>query len=115
MARYTLLLKGGDDGTMNQEQIQDMYRRYFAWTAQLRDAGSLEAGDELKPDGRVLSANGHGIVDGPFAETKESVGGFFLISAPNYDAAVEIARGCPALDHGGVVEVRECVDHSGNA
>jgi hypothetical protein len=45
--------------------------------------------------------------DGPYSETKEWLGGFFLVEAPNYNAAVEIARQCPHLEYGGTIEVRE--------
>jgi len=72
----------------------------------------MRGGNELQQTGRVLQPNGHGIADGPYTETKESVGGYFVIEAANYDEAVEVAKGCPSLHHEGTVEVREAVDHS---
>ncbi len=50
-------------------------------------------------------------MDGPYTETKEAIGGFFLIDAQNYDDAVEISRECPHFSYGGWVEVREINPH----
>nr|MDQ3623431.1 YciI family protein [Verrucomicrobiota bacterium] len=46
------------------------------------------------------------VVDGPFAESKEAIGGYFLLTVADEDEAVAVARQCPLLEHGGVVEVR---------
>ncbi len=51
------------------------------------------------------------MVDGPFAETKETIGGYYLVEAPSYAEAVEIACTCPILGAGGSVEVRELEPH----
>ena len=47
------------------------------------------------------------VVDGPYAEAKEVVGGYFLIEAADYDEAVEISKGCPHLKYGGRIELRQ--------
>jgi hypothetical protein len=47
------------------------------------------------------------VTDGPYSETKEVLGGYFLIEAPNYNAAVDRARDCPSFEYGGTIEVRE--------
>ena len=52
------------------------------------------------------------VTDGPYAEVKEVVGGYFLIRASSYDVAVEIARTCPHLRYGGRIEVRQVDDHA---
>jgi hypothetical protein len=52
------------------------------------------------------------VVDGPYTETKEVIGGYFLIEAADESEAVEIAKACPGLTRGGVVEVRGIIDHS---
>ena len=71
-------------------------------------------GDELESKGKVIQSNGSGlqVSDGPYTETKEVIGGYFLIEADNEGQAVEIAKACPGLKRGGVVEVRGIVDHS---
>ena len=117
MAQYMLLLRGGGDywKTLTPEQIQEAYQRYYDWSAKLEAENRTHGGNELHPTGRILRPNGQGIVDGPYAETKESVGGYFIIEAGDYDDAMEVAKGCPILKHTGYVEVRECVDHSASA
>jgi hypothetical protein len=65
-------------------------------------------GDPLKGGGTTLRMRGGElVVDGPYAETKESVGGYFLIQAADLAEASDVARGCPILTYGGVVELRE--------
>ncbi len=110
MSQFMLLLRGGDEAfaSFTPEQAQQAMQRYYDWVAQLRGEGCYVGGEELKGDGRVVRVReGQKMVDGPYAETKESVGGYFLITAADLDAAAEVAKGCPVLGHGGVVEVRE--------
>jgi hypothetical protein len=117
MAQYSLILHGGGPywKTLTQEQLKDAYQLYYDWSEKLQRENRMRGGNELQPTGRVLRPNGQGIADGPYTETKESVGGYFVIEAASYDEAVEVAKGCPHLLHEGFVEVRECVDHSGSA
>src|SRR5579872_5762726 len=111
MAQYTLILRGGGEywQKLTPEQLKDAYQLYMDWSEKLARENLMRGGNELQRTGRVLSSNGAGIVDGPYTETKESIGGYFIVEAPSYDAAVDVARGCPHLLHEGTVEVRECV------
>ncbi|BET65635.1 YciI family protein [Opitutales bacterium ASA1] len=87
--------------------------RWNTWVASLLSSGHLREGHPLALGGRVVSEpRGARVTDGPYAEAKEVVGGFLVVSAPHLDAAVEIARGCPGLDHGLTVEVRELLARS---
>ena len=108
MSRFALLLRGGDEEIRgySPEQYQDLLQKYLSWTDHLRATGKYLAGEPLQNDGRMLRPNGQAIVEGPYTETKEAVGGFFVIAAGDYDEAVRIARGCPRLTHGGSLEVR---------
>lgn len=112
MGQFMLLLRGGNDEMRgySPEQFQELMQRYYAWTDQLRKDGLFKSGEPLKEGGRTLHRNGQGIVDGPFTETKEAVGGFYVIEAGSLDEAVAVAKGCPTLTHGGAVEVREIAD-----
>jgi hypothetical protein len=65
----------------------------------------LNPGDALKKEGRVVNAQ-KVVLDGPFVEAKEIVGGFSIVQAETLDAAAELAKGCPGLLKGGKVEVR---------
>jgi hypothetical protein len=79
----------------------------MAWAESLRQSGHHKAGEPLEEEGRILSGkNGSIVTDGPFAESKETIGGYFMITASNLDEATEIARGCPIFDNDGTVEVR---------
>ena len=110
MAQFMLLIRGGDDATRDYtpEQYQQVIQRYIEWSQQLRREGRNHGGDELKSGGKVVRVrSGQAVVDGPYAETKESIGGYFIIEAADLDEAAEIAKGCPVLLHDGAVEVRE--------
>lgn len=110
MAKFMLLLRGGEDGwnALTPEQMQAHMQKYYDWSVKLRDAGHMLGGDPLRAGGTtVRQRGGEAVVDGPFAETKESVGGYYLITAADLDEAAMIAKGCPILETGGLVEVRE--------
>jgi len=111
MGKYVLLLTGGDYQGHSPEEMQKILEKYVAWTNRLRSEGRYHAGEELNNTGRVLRSQGNRIVDGPFTETKEAVGGFFLIDANDYNEAVSITSGCPHLEFGGEIEIREVVPH----
>ncbi|MBK9941632.1 MAG: YciI family protein [Kouleothrix sp.] len=110
MAQFMLLIRGGDDAIRDYtpEQYQQVIQRYIDWSARLRREGRNGGGDELKPGGKtVRTRDGRPFVDGPYPETKEAIGGYFLIEAADLDEAAMIAGECPVLGHGGCVEVRE--------
>lgn len=112
MAQFMLLIRGGDDIWKNftPQQMEQAMGQYFAWTDQLRKSGRLISSEQLADGGRTVHANGGQIViDGPYTETKDAVGGYYLIEAASEDEAAEIAKGCPVLGHGGLVEVRGIV------
>jgi len=76
--------------------------------AQMQQRGQLKGAGRLEDDGRRLSRKqGQIVVDGPYVEAKEAVGGYFVISAPDLAQAVEIGKACPILDNEGTVEVRQ--------
>ena len=66
----------------------------------------VDGGDALKPGGAIVNSD-LSITDGPFAESKELVGGYSMVEAPDLAAAIEIAKGSPMPKSGGTVEVRE--------
>src|SRR5690606_16288128 len=92
---------------MSDAQRADLLDRWNGWVDELAGGGCLVDGKPLEPYGRLVSAPAPDrIVDGPFAEAKEAVGGYFLVTADDLDAATRLARDCPLLRHGMTVEVR---------
>src|SRR5213079_2744474 len=110
--QYMLLIYGAGDSwqELTPEQQQQIGAEYFTFTEELRAAGKMVAGDALQPTSTATSVrvrDGETLTtDGPFAETKEVLGGYYLIDAENLDAAVELAARIPAARMGGAVEVR---------
>jgi hypothetical protein len=81
--------------------------KVMGWFEGLNARGKIKAAQPLGEQGRVLSGgNGNLVVDGPFAESKEAVGGYLVLQADNMNEAVEIARSTPMLKYGITVEVR---------
>ncbi len=111
MATFMLLLKVGDFTRFSPEEMQKIVMEYFEWGNRLRAEGKYRGGDELKEGGRVLSVRDGRIADGPFAETKEVVGGYFLLEEASLDAATSLSRSCPHLKFGGSIEIREINPH----
>jgi hypothetical protein len=111
MAEFLLLLhKPAAARTFSPEELQNLVERYAGWTKGLATRGKLLGGQKLRDgEGRVLKKQGGetSVVDGPYAELKEVIGGAFHIVAEHYDEAVEIARNCPHLEYGGAIEVRQ--------
>jgi hypothetical protein len=88
--------------------MQDVLQRWQAWFKDLEKKGNLVSiGHPLEPTGGGVVRDRKGNVsDGPYAETKDLVGGFSLIQAKDFAQAAELATGCPVFDAGGVVEIR---------
>lgn len=106
MAEYMFLIRNGDCAERSPKEMQEIMQRYMSYVKELRDKGHFKSGDELQSNGRLVSKRSGSFVDGPFVEGKEAIGGYFLIEAKDYDEAVNLAKQCPAVDHGGAVEVR---------
>ena len=111
MPQFMLLIENGDWGGISPKDQEATIQKYIAWVRTMREKNQFVAGDELKPGGKRLIANGSSVVDGPYAETKESIGGYMLIEAANLDQATDIARGCPTFGHGGAVQIKEIQVH----
>ena len=106
-----------DDETSDQdatpEQMQAVLQRYFAFNEEAKAAGVFVAGDALKPTATATCVrNREGkmlMTDGPFAETKEQLGGYYLLECKDLDEALKWAAKIPVADSG-TVEVRPVLD-----
>ncbi|MDQ2972324.1 MAG: YciI family protein [Rhodanobacteraceae bacterium] len=111
MAYLLLILEQRDDRNKRTEaEGQVAYDSMSHWREQLRQRGVLQTAEALRPDRdgvRLSKRNGkRTVVDGPFAESKEMVGGFFLLDCKSREEALAIAEECPAAEYA-AVEVRE--------
>ena len=103
-----LLLRGGvSNRDLSPDELQRQIERYTNWIEQLRRDGHFVAGEPLDETGKILSGkDGSTVTDGPFTESKEEVGGYFIIRATDLEAAVQLSKGCPIFTNNGTVEVR---------
>ena len=90
---------------LSTSELEKAMNRFNAWFEKVNGAGRCKGGGALAAAGKTVTA-AHMVTDGPFAESKEAVAGFFVIQAENLEEAVEIAKGCPGLEFGQTVEVR---------
>jgi len=82
-------------------------QKWVVWIKQLGEKGYIkDQGRPLEHSGKVVTGKEKTIVDGPYAEAKDLVGGYMLIEAKDLAHALEISKGCPILEVGGSVEVR---------
>ena len=109
MSQYILLLRGGKSSAdADPEQSTGALESYRNWANQLRREKRLVDAAKLDDDGRHLVKKSGSIqVDGPFTETKETIGGFYIVEADSQHEAEQIARDCPIFAEGGYVEIRE--------
>jgi len=92
---------------MSPEEAQQAMTKWRAWFKELSDKGHLKnLGQPLERAGKVVGGKRRTISDGPYAETKDIIGGYSVVEARDLNHAAELAAGCPAIEGGGLVEVR---------
>ena len=111
--KYMLLIWAGNDtewDSLSEDEQNAIHQEYFAIN---EDPGTV-GGDQLQPSATATTVrvqNGNTITtDGPFLETKEELGGYYLFEADDLDAALEVAAKIPAARRGGAIEVRPVVE-----
>jgi hypothetical protein len=105
LMRLDLITK---DAQPSPEQMQVYMKMYHEWVARIAAQNKFIGGKGLSTEGKVIKMNDV-ITDGPYAETKESLAGYIMIRAKDFDEAVSIARECPILKGGNSVEVRKVI------
>src|SRR5216683_2956746 len=109
--KYMLLLFASEAAQQaaSKTDTEQMHAAYGAYTQAMIKAGAMAGGDRLKPVASATTVRVAGgktkVVNGPYAETKEQLAGYYVIEAPDLDAALSWAARCPAASHG-AVEVR---------
>lgn len=93
---------------LSPEQMQAMMQPWQDWLNALAAQNKLvNRGNRLTSEGNVVTTKG--VVNGPYVETKEAIGGYIIIKADSLDEAAELSKGCPVLRAGGNVEVRAII------
>ena len=96
---------------LSLEEMQKVVGQMMAWSKELTERGMTSGGQPLAAEGKIVSGkNGRMVADGPFAESKEAIGGYFLLSVNTIEEAVAIAKQCPTLAYGVEVEVRQALE-----
>ena len=109
--KYLCLIYGDESAftTRTSEQMAAMHAEYMAFTDDIRKSGQMLGGEALQPTNAATTVrvrNGKlSTTDGPFAETKEQLGGFYLVEANDLNDAIQVASRIPGAKHG-AVEVR---------
>jgi hypothetical protein len=91
---------------LSPEEMQQVADHWMAWFNRLKEEGKAVAGNPLEREGKIVSGKNRTVSDGPFAESKETIGGYFLLKVNTLEEAVAIAQQCPGLPYGIRVEVR---------
>ena len=113
--RYMLLIYSREAqwNEMTEQQHGQVYGEYMAFTESIKKSGHYKAGDPLQPTSSattIRTKNGKTVAtDGPFAETREQLGGYYIVEAKNLDEANEIGARVPGAKYGSI-EVRPIMD-----
>jgi len=92
---------------VSPERMQQLTKMWWTWMEDLKKGGHVvQTGERLDSSGKMVRGKAKTVTDGPYAEAKDTVGGYMLVAAKDLDQAIELARGCPVLDGEGMVEVR---------
>jgi hypothetical protein len=108
MSEFVYLYRSGGRPTRSAEQAQQEMQRWMAWLKDLAEKGHVkDPGHPLERSGKLVSGKARSVTDGPFAETKDVIGGYTLVQAADLNQAVALAAGCPIFEIAdGTVEVR---------
>ena len=104
-SEYLVICRGSCDENLSADDIQNITDQFYAWYGRLITEGKIKAGHRLRDEGKIVAAR-KTITDGPFAESKEEIGGYWFILANSLEEAAQIATGNPCLDYGITIEVR---------
>jgi hypothetical protein len=111
--QFLLLIHANENGTMSPAEREQMHAAYRDYTKEATEAGIMRGGDALMPTAKGAKVSVREgktrIVDGPFAEAKEVLGGYYLVDVATRDEAVKWAAKCPGALHG-TMEVREVMN-----
>jgi hypothetical protein len=105
MPKFMLILHHAPDTfrKLSPDELERKMETYQAWSQKIRSSGQLVSSEKLGEEGGKILNRQKGrlsVMDGPFSEAKEVVGGFMILRAASYDEAIELVRDCPFFDDG---------------
>lgn len=115
--QYMILIYASEAswGDYTPEEGKAIYQKYMEYSRELAESGLMVCGSELQPSHTAKTIRVQGgkpvTTDGPFAETREQLGGYYLIEAPDPETALVWAAKCPGMLHGSI-EVRACAENA---
>ena len=104
-AEYLIIARGQWDSALSRDQIQKTIDQFYVWLDGLVNEGKMKRGQRLTDQGKTI-IRPNVVIDGPFGESKEVIGGYWFIIANDLDEAVEIAKENPCLTAGLFFEIR---------
>lgn len=109
MKEFMFIFKGPhyEDLTMSAAEAEGNMYKWLEWVKQLKSEGVYVEGRPLMKGGKIVSGKNAVVTDGPFAESKELVGGYFILKAQNLEEVLQHTKGFPDYELGGSIEVRE--------
>ncbi|WP_306353921.1 YciI family protein [Flavobacterium sp. '19STA2R22 D10 B1'] len=111
MKEFLMLIRENTDyGTMTPEEMQVDIEKHMEWVEQLVNNGNFKNGNPLDAMGTHITGKNKIVTDGPYIESKECVSGYYILLAQSLQEATALAKGCPSLNSGGSVEIREIID-----
>ena len=108
---YLMIIRGTEwDKNITGDELERLAERTAEWFNGLLAARKVNGGSALGLRGRVISGKARTVTDGPYAESKEVIGGYLLLDVATMEEAEEIARSSPGLDRGITIEVRPAMN-----
>lgn len=113
--RYMLMIFANEEtmGQMTPEAMSANMSAWWKYTNDMQEAGKYVVGDALQPTATATTVRSDAVIDGPYAETKEQLGGYYIVEAADLDEAINWAKRMPHMAQGGATEVRPVLDLGG--
>jgi hypothetical protein len=104
---YLFWNKPSNWNAQSPAEMERRMKKWMGWMDSLKDAGHFKgAGERLEDTGSLVRGKAKTVTDGPYAEAKDTIGGYIVVEAKDLKEAVELSKGCPVLEGEGLVEVR---------
>ncbi|QCK16155.1 YciI family protein [Mangrovivirga cuniculi] len=112
MKKFLLLLHEDIEklNSLSPKEMEELVKAHMAWANKLSEANHLISGDGLKDSGVLIQGKDSVVKDGLYMESKELIGGYYLLQAENLDTVVQIAKECPCHLWGGTTEIRPIME-----